>query len=250
MNKPQTMLRFLWQIMRPYRGWLFLMFQATIIGSTYHVVNNYAIKMVIDAFSTDTLMLNAHLTWAIVVFIAAQIGLDITWRLSEFASWHAVPYIHRALLLQTYDYVQHHSYTYFQNHPSGTIISKIKGVLDGFEQSFDQLHHQIGRHFLTTLFLILSLLLINIQVFWFMLIWCGIIVSIVYPLSRKLSTLTAQMSESKHLAMGLFSDNILNIFSLFSYAKRQAELLRVKQHLSNITFQMRLKRINSILNYP
>ncbi|MCR9191123.1 MAG: ABC transporter ATP-binding protein/permease [Gammaproteobacteria bacterium] len=231
-TQSQNMSSFLWKIIKPYRWWLLLMFQATIIGSTYHIVNNYALKLIIDAFSLETMADNSHLFIAITVFISAQIGLDVTWRLSDYAGWHSGPYIHRAILSQAYDYIQHHSYAYFQKHPSGMIVSKLKGILDGYQAIFDQIHHQMGRNFLTTVFLIFSLLLINTQVFFFMLVWSVFIVMVMVPMSLKLNRLALDASESKHQVMGLFSDNILNIFSLFAFAKRQEELQRIKSNIS------------------
>ncbi len=228
----RTLTQFIWQVIKPYRWWFLLMFQATIVGSSYHIVNNYAIKLVIDAFSMNTVAESSHLAVAITVFIVAQIGLDVSWRLSEYAGWHADPFIHRAILLQAYDYVQHHSFSYFQSHPSGTIISKLKGILDGYQHVFNQLHHQIGKNFLTTLFLIFSLLLVSTKVFLFMLIWSFAIIGAMYPMSLKLNQLAIRLSESKHRVMGLFSDNILNIFSLFSFAKREEELKRIKKNIS------------------
>ncbi|MCX7091785.1 MAG: ABC transporter ATP-binding protein [Legionellales bacterium] len=208
------------------------MFQATVVGSSYGLVNNYAIKLVIDAFSIQTGAANHHLLIAIIVFVVAQIGLDVSWRLSEYAAWHVDPFVHRSILLRSYDYVQHHSYRYFQNHPSGTIISKLKGILDGFEQIFANLHHKIGCNFLNTVFSIFSLLLVNTTVFLFMLIWSVLVIVIMYPMSLKLNHLSKHMSDSKHTIMGLLSDNILNIFSLFSFAKRQQELLRIKASIT------------------
>ena len=231
-KKPLNIIRFLSPIIHPYRWWYLLMFQATIVGSSYGLVNNYAIKMVVDAFAAPALTENTSMMTAIIVFIAAQIGLDIAWRLSEFAAWHVEPFVNRSILLRAYDYVQHHSWHYFQNHPSGTIISKLKGILDGFEKIFANLHHKIGCNFLNTVFSTLSLLLVNTKVFLFMLVWSIGVIAIMYPMSLKLNRLSNQMADSKHQIMGVFSDNILNIFSLFSFAKRRQELLSIQANIS------------------
>ena len=214
-QKFSTISQFLSPILKPYFWWYVLMFQATIVGSSYGVFNNYAIKMVIDAFSLPDLAINIKLFAAIVIFIVAQIGLDVSWRLSEYASWHVEPFVNRTILLQAYDYIQHHSYRYFQNHPTGTVISRLKGILDGFEQVFANVHHKIGCNFLNTLFSIFSLLLVNVAVFLFMFVWSLLVIAIMYPMSLKLNQLSNEMSDSKHNIMGMFSDNILNIFSLF-----------------------------------
>ena len=132
---------FLYPIIRPYRWWFVLMFQATLLTGFYFPMNNYAIKSIVDAFSEHSTLQYSEFILPIVVFILSQIGLDLSWRIHDFASWHAEPYVHRAIILKSYDYIQQHSYSYFQNHPSGMIISKLKGIIDGYENLFSSLCH-------------------------------------------------------------------------------------------------------------
>ena len=223
---------FMWQAIKPYRWWLLLMFQATFISSSYIFINNYAMKLVVDAFS-EAHTAYGDLVYPIALFVMAQIVLDVSWQLSNFAAWHTEPFVHKNILLKSYDYIQHHSYSYFQNHPSGTIISKLKGILDGYDHIFANLHFKIGKSFLTVVISIFSLLLVNRSVFLFILIWSIVLVLVMYPMSLKLNRLSSILTESKHHVMGLFSDNITNIFSLFQFAKRKAELERTKRYLSH-----------------
>lgn len=223
---------FLWPIIKPYRWWFALMFQATILTGFYFPMNNYAIKSIVDAFSEHAVLQYSQLIMPITVFILAQIGLDLSWRLHDIAAWHAEPYVHRAIILNAYDYIQQHSYRYFQNHPSGTIISKLKGIIDGYETLFSSLCHVVGKSFLTVLICIFSLAFINGYIFLFMLIW-GILVSVLtIPMSFKLKRLAEATADNKHSIMGNLSDNILNIFSLFYFSKRKQELLKTRRQIT------------------
>ncbi len=215
--------QFLWQVIKPYRWWYALMFQATIVTAFYFFMNNYAIKLVVDAFASDQVQYH-ELVRPITIFIIAQIALDVAWRFSEFALWHAEPFVHRSIMLKSYDYVQHHSYRYFQNHQSGTIISKLKGIVDGYDKILASLHYKMGKNFLTAMFCVFSLLIVNRTLFIFMLLWSILVIATLGPMSKKLNGLSNKVSDEKHLVMGRFSDNILNIFSLFYFAKRQQEL--------------------------
>ena len=137
------------------------------------------------------------------------------------------------MLLTAYDYVQYHSYSYFQNTPSGTIISKLKGILDGYDSIFSNLHHAVGKHFCVVFVSIFVLLVVNTSVFLFMLIWCILVLVVMFPMAKKLNQLSNESTESKHNVVGLFADNITNIFSLFYFAKRQTELKRANDLISN-----------------
>lgn len=232
-HRTPTAWSFLWQVIKPYRWWYVLMLQAPVLTAFYIFANNYSFKLLIDAFSTESTIEYGYLIFPITLFITAQIALDVIWRVSNFAEWKAEPYARRKLLLTAYDYVQYHSYHYFQNTPSGTIISKLKGILDGYDSVFSNLHHIVGKHFCVVLVSIFVLLLINTNVFLFMLIWCVLFIAVMLPMALKLNRLSNEAAESKHHVIGMFSDNITNIFSLFYFAKRQTELKRAKDLMSN-----------------
>lgn len=232
-SQSPTAWQFLWQIIKPYRWWYALMFQAPVLTAFYIFANNYSLKLLIDNFSTESLIEYHHLMFPITLFIIAQVALDVVWRISNFAEWKAEPKARKRLLLTAYDYVQYHSYRYFQNTPSGTIISKLKGILDGYDSVFSNLHHVVGKHFCVVVVSIFVLLIVNSSVFWFMLSWCILFVAIMLPMALKLNNYSNEAAESKHHVIGLFADNITNIFSLFYFAKRQLELKRASDLMDN-----------------
>ncbi|MGL5742921.1 MAG: ABC transporter ATP-binding protein [Legionella sp.] len=226
---------FLWQVIKPYRLWYLLMFQAPVFTAFYIFANNYSFKLLVDAFSSETIRSSHQLLFPIGLFISAQIALDVFWRISDFAEWKAEPYARQRLLSSAYNYVQYHSYHYFQNTPSGTVISKLKGLLDGYDSVFANLHHIVGKHFCVVVVSIFVLLVVNVSVFCFMFAWCVLVMAIMLPMALKLNKLSNSTAESKHQVIGSISDNITNIFSLFYFAKRRAEHQRV-QDLMTVDF--------------
>lgn len=226
------------------------MLQAPVLTAFYVFANNYALKLLVDAFSTNAPIEYSHLAFPIAVFITAQIALDVIWRVSNFAEWNCEPFARRKLLATAYDYVQYHAFSYFQNTPSGTIISKLKGILDGYDAVFANLHHIVGKHFCVVVVSIFVLLIVNTSVFLFMFIWCILFIIIMLPMALKLNQLSNAAAERKHEVIGLFSDNITNIFSLFYFAKRQAELKRAKELMSRhyVPSQVRLYKYDFKFN--
>lgn len=218
---------FLWQVIKPYRWWYVLMLQAPLFTAVYIFANNYSLKLLVDAFSIETINSYSPLFFPITLFVVAQVSLDLFWRLSDFAEWKAEPYARQRLLSIAYDYVQYHSYNYFQNTPSGTVISKLKGILDGYDSVFANIHHIAGKHFCVVLVSVFVLMVVNLSVFFFMLGWCVLVMVLMLPMALKLNALSNSAAESKHQVMGIFADNITNIFSLFYFAKRRAESKRI-----------------------
>lgn len=228
-----TIWTFMWGIIRPYRWWYILILQAPVVSAFYVFANNYSLKLLIDAFSIKTTTNYSHLLYPIGLFIAAQISLETAWRIYNFAVWKTQPFVQRKLLLDVYDYVQYHSYNYFQNTPSGTIISKLKGISDGYNSIFENLTYKAGKNLCVVVLSILVLLLVNKMVALIMFIWCVIVLSILFPMTLKLNQFSNEAAESKHQVIGLFSDNITNIFALFYFSKRKQELKRADLCMSH-----------------
>jgi len=231
-NKP-TASQFLWSVIKPYKWWYALMFQAPIMTAFYVFANNYSLKLLIDAFSNTINIQYWNLVYPITLFIVAQILLDVVWRVSNFAEWSAEPYVRKQLLLNAYDYIQYHSYRFFQNTPSGAVVSKLKGIIDGYDVIYSSLHHTMGIAFCIVFILTISLLFVSVPVFLFMVVWCIVCFIIFYPMGLKLNQLSSDTAESKHQVLGLFADNLTNIFSLFYFSKRKQELKRAAEFIDN-----------------
>ncbi|MBA2650870.1 MAG: ABC transporter ATP-binding protein [Tatlockia sp.] len=229
---PPTIWQFLWSIIKPYKWWYLLIFQAPVVTAFYVFANNFSLKLLLDAFSKEQRLDYGHLAYPIALFIAAQITRDVVWRLSNIAKWNAEPFVRRKLLLEVYDYIQYHSYRYFQNTQSGIIISKMKGILDNYDAIFSSLLHTVGKNFAVVVVSIFVLLLVNTTVFFFLLIWCIMVIAVLYPMALNLNRLSNESAESKHQVIGLFADNITNIFSLFYFAKREVELKKASEFMS------------------
>lgn len=218
---------FLWSVIKPFKWYYAVMLIAPILGAFYDFANNYAIKLVVDAFSSDVEVTYRSLFWPIAIFISAQVMLDLLWRGADIAEWRSEPYVRRSILLQVYDYVQHHPYHFFQNTRSGTITSKIKGILDGYDNFWASMHHEFTPKVANTIVLTATLSVVNVKVCLFVFVWGICFFFIMYRFSTitdKLSFITATY---RHNIFGLIADNISNIFTIFSFATRKQEIKRL-----------------------
>lgn len=241
-----TLWAFFWGIIKPYRWWYLLILQAPIVSALYLFANNYSLKLLVDAFTTAKPGHYSPLFYPIALFIGAQIVLESAWRLFNLGVWKTQPYVQKELFLSSYDYVQYHSYTYFQNTPSGSIVSKLKGIVDGYVSLFENLSYKAGKNLCVVVVSILVLFLVNTFVALFMFFWCTIVLAILVPMTLKLNRLSNLAAESKHQIIGRFSDNISNIFSLLYFSKRKQELRRAALDISHdfIPKQLQLERYN------
>ena len=223
---------FFWQHIKPYK-WLYLvMLLASFISSFYSFAYNYAIKLFLDTMAISAPLTYYNILFPIILFIGALLTLDIIWRISDIARWKSEPYVRRSILLESYDYVQHHSYIFFQNNFTGILSSKLKGLLDGYDKFWIEMHHGFFLRFLKSTVGLYALSIINFYLGLFVLIWSVIYVFIVYKLSTKLNELSSKETESRYSLIGKISDKISNITSIFAFASKDRELKALDDQVS------------------
>lgn len=186
--------------------------------------NNYPIKLFLDAFSKNPNVIYSDLLYPICFFLVSQAFYDVIWRVSGVAEWLAEPQVRRKILLTSYDYIQYHSYTFFQNHLSGSITSKVKGILDGYDKFWAEMHHGLALKCFMALVGIVSLIFWNVAFGLFMVIWAVFFTFAMALMAKKSKRLSYEENESKHKVIGKLSDCFSNISSLFMFSSRKREL--------------------------
>lgn len=199
------------------------MLMAPLIGSFYPFAYNYAIKLFVDIMAQPGPLTYSALTTPLLIFLVAQLSLEFVWRISNIAEWRSEPYVRRSILLKSYDYVQHHSYTFFQNNFTGTISSKLKGILDGYDKFWAEMHHGLMLRLFKSIVNLSVLFIVNVNLGLFIFIWAICYVPIMYKLSLRLNTLSFDETETRHNIIGQISDKVSNIISLFSFSSRKRE---------------------------
>lgn len=220
-------LSFFWAHIKPYKWFYALMLLAPVVSSFHPWVYNYSIKLFLDAMVVDEPLRYGDIVLPIILFVASQFFLDFVWRISDVAAWKCEPYVRRSILLESYDYVQHHSYQFFQDNFTGSVSSKIKGILDGYDRLWEELHRGLFQKVFRCIISIIALGFVNIKLGLFFLIWGIVYVPIMSKMSKKLNELSFNETESRHSLIGQISDKITNIISLFSFAGRKKEFKKL-----------------------
>ena len=228
----KSIFSFFWYHIKPYK-WLYVtMLIAPVLSSVYPFAYNYAVKLFIDAMTVDQGITYRAILFPIVLFIAAHLALDIVWRISSIAEWKSEPYVRKSILLNSYDYVQHHSYTFFQNTFTGLLSSKIKGLLDGYDHFWSEMHHGLFPRILKTIVNLGALIFINQTLGLIIFAWAIVFFVTISILSKRLNNLIFLETESRHELIGRISDKLMNIISLLSFSTRKYELKLLDKKIS------------------
>lgn len=222
--KKKSLKNFLWEVIKPYKWHYFTMLMAAILGGFYDFANNYSLKLIIDGFSKEG---DQNLFFPIALFIFGQVMLDVVWRTSDVAQWRSEPYVRKEILTRVYDQVQHKPFQFFQNTHSGTITSQIKGILDGYDNFWSNIHHEFLPRLSNTIILTATLAIVNVKVCLWVSLWAVCLFVVMFYFSVVLDRLSFINSNHRHKILGLFSDNVSNIFTVLSFSTRKYERTRL-----------------------
>lgn len=219
----RDIIKFFWGHIKPYRWHYAVMLSAPILGAFYPFAYNYAIKLFLDAMASSDKLAYSQILFPIGLFLFIQFALDFIWRVSNVAEWKAEPYVRRSILLDSYNYVQHHSFGFFQDNFTGAVSSKLKGLLDGYDKFWAEIHHGLFSKLMKCVINLTALAIVDGPLCLAVLLWGSVYVPIMTWLSKRLNQLSFDETESRHELIGAISDKVSNIISIFSFSARKRE---------------------------
>ena len=230
------MLNFFWPIIKPYKWYYLLMFQSQIIGPFYYIIAGYSLKLIVDIFAAQNVAYK-DLFYPMYLYIGSALVHEIVSRIGQFGWMKSQPFIRVGITTKAFDCVQNYSYSFFQNTHSASIISKIKGITDGYTNIWQVIYFRLSNSLLQIIITIFALAFVNIWIFIFIMIWSLLFITIMMSFSIKIKKLSKITTDSKHKSAGLIGDNITNIFSVFSFASKKRDLENIENFLTKDTAQ-------------
>ena len=228
----KQILQYFWEEMKPYKWWYLLLFQTLLFSPLHTIIINYSSKLLIDRIIETPVFDIAKFYLPIFLYIFAEVYINIVWRLSNFAGMNCVPQTLNAIHLKSYNYVTHHSYKFFTENLSGSIISKIDGIVNGFSNLRDGIHFRLGGAISNIIIYAIAIIWVAPKLGAVIILWAIPLFFIVKKLALKLGEANKNESDARHEARGLIADRITNIFNLFNFAARKRELEKLEAHIN------------------
>ena len=224
----QSVARFMWQSIYKYRFYYAFILVAPIIGALEKPIIYYAFKLMVDAVNLMKTADYTHLGKPVAIYFSILIVSALFWRLSLMVLWKSEPYVQRDVVMRSLQQILSYRYTFFQNTSGGSIVSKIKGLLDGFTDLWSQIQYGITYWLCSTLATAASIFWVSPKLGIIILLWSLAYVAINNTLVRKINKLSEEVNNAKHAIIGEISDNISNVHSIKLFASRETESQRIK----------------------
>ncbi|MDQ5921985.1 MAG: ATP-binding cassette, subfamily bacterial [Pseudomonadota bacterium] len=224
---------FFWQSISKYRVYYILMLIAPVMGACYKPIVYYAIKMMIDIITTAQNLSLRMLMPPLLIYVVADLVLSGLWRSSQVFLWKSEPYVQQGILLRALQKLLSYHYHFFQNTASGSLISKIKGLFDGYTELWAQLYYGVTFWILASITTGFSILWINLKLGGILAAWSVMYIIINYFLSKRINQLSQLQNNAKHVVIGELADSISNIHSVKLFATRKYEYNRLKNKIAS-----------------
>ncbi len=237
---PKTLFAFLWHFIKPYRFTFFGMLFAVTFYAILTSLNPYLMKLIIDGVlahehSNESLFLAVLVP--VVLFILVYQAMDFTWAFYDYFKLKTLPKVREDIINKMFQYMQGHSYSYFQRQFSGSLSNKVADMARGAESVISQTVEPIFSQIMTLIIACISMFLVNPLSSIVLLLWSLVFLGIAYMFYKKTLIYSAEFSESNSVCMGKLVDSVTNIISAKLFARSEYE----RKYLAKYVRESRLK---------
>ena len=239
----QTLFPFILHYVRPYKGAAFVFVLMAIAAGFWGPVNAFLLKQIVDAAKHAPLKDSSLIVWPSVLIVVNFIVLDnFTWRgIGLLNRWYQ-PLIKNNILSDTFAYLTHAPFRFFQNKLSGRLSNQVTLLADQIE-SILEVHVP---HFLRGAFLfmaaLLGLLSVDVRFFVVMTIWFVVFFVLSLVMSQKLVHFSDKHAARESQTAGQLVDGLSNIHNVRLFANSQYEVKRLSRYLDKAKMAYRQVR--------
>ncbi|PCJ29415.1 MAG: multidrug ABC transporter ATP-binding protein [Rickettsiales bacterium] len=171
--------------------------------------------------------------WVIIYALWWE-GLNILWRVYDYAYLKIMPKIKAQVIDEFYDHIQHHSHEFFQNNLAGDISNRITEASRSLEMVFAFANEKIIRKLSVILFAMLTLYSVHIIIASIFLAWVVLFVGSSLLFARTINNYSTIYGKDKALVAGKIVDSISNISAIRMFASHRFERRYITTHLTSL----------------
>src|SRR3989344_9630349 len=218
--------KYVWPQMKKYRLSFFIVFFAYGVATLLdNILKPYIYKEIIDSIVSGS---DANLILARIINFALWVALiilthQVLYRVGDYANAYFESKTMKGLYDYTFDKLLMHSYSFFSNNFSGSIVAKTKRFARSFEIFQDTLSFQIWFS-LVNIAGILFVLFIKVPLLGFIfLAWSIIYIFITVLFTRKKIVFDVRKAAADSVVTGKLADVLTNILNIKIFSGRREE---------------------------
>lgn len=219
--------RIFWQHARKYPWALFSLFLAIIGANVAEAVGPYLYKQLFNLLASKTASVDTVMA---VVFQILLVGVAswFFWRLATFINSYFQPHVMRDILNTCFRYLHGHSFNFFANNFSGSLVKKVGRFERAFEDITDYMYWNMLPAFLRMTLILTVIYFISHLLAFLLFVWCVIYIAFSYGYARyklKYDIANAELDTRVGARMADTVTNNINL-KLFSGMSTETESFR------------------------
>ena len=231
---PRSLLAFIYHFVKPHKGAAILFISIALLAGLWGPLNTWLLKYIVDASSVASLGDVSFLIWPAVFLVLNFIVFDnVTWRSIGWLNRKYQPLIKNKILSETFSYVAHAPFSFFQERLSGRLASQLTILADNIERMLDNNMPMFLRAFSLLIFALIGMWSVDVLFFLILMGWFIVFFYVSYITSKKLVPLSDKHAACESINSGQFVDSLSNINNVRMFANSKFEVTRLSDFLIN-----------------
>ena len=233
-NLTKQTLRIFWEHTKRYRG-LFIVAVFGIVGaSATRLYEPFLYKRFFDTLTTPHAQAGSLVHVLYLILIINAIGW-ILHRFDAYATMHGESKVMTDLVNTCFEYLHQHSYSFFNNNFSGSLVRKINRYSKSYEDIADQFTNEMSQTLLRILGIIIVLMFYHITLGLIVLAWTVIFLTFNYYYSMWKLKFDMERSLQDTKVTGQLADTVTNNINLKLFGGRVRENSWFRQLTDDLT---------------
>lgn len=231
---PKTFLKFIIYFVKTYKSAAILFVCTALLAGLWGPLNTWLLKYIVDGSSAVSQGDASFLIWPAVFLVLNFIVFDnVTWRSIGWLNRHYQPLIKNRILSETFSYVAHAPYSFFQEKLSGRLASQLTILADNVERILENNIAMFLRAFSLLIFALIGMWFVDVRFFLILIAWFVVFFCVSYTISKKLVALSDDHAACESINSGQFVDTLSNVNNVRMFANSQFEVHRISQFLTD-----------------
>lgn len=235
---PSTLPQFVWRYLKNRKLYLAGFVLIAIIWAIEMSLSPYLLKLIIDGVvnnpQNQTAMLTAILTPAVIYF-SMSIIINLTFRFHDYLNLRLFPEINAAVYKDMFIYLMNHSYTFFQNHFTGSLARKIFDMSQGVERIISTIKVAVFPRIIALIISSVTLFIFVKPIFGIILFtWTIIFVFTSYIVTKGSETIAREEAEETAKLGGVVVDSVSNSISAKLFSNIDKEVSYLDKYLNKL----------------
>lgn len=220
-DKLSFLVAFLWQIVRPFRVWVWVMLSVGALWAVQMSWRPYVLKIILDRTTAGASA--AMLLWPTIGFLLLSFSMHFIWRIYDW-SWLKLDgplKRHTGVLLM--NRMMRHAHPFFQENASGNQGAKILDIMSGIPDLVRIVSDPFFAHTIALMVAVITIWTVHSWLAVALTLWCIFAIWTSLSFSKQAQPMSRRYAEKRASVLGTMVDLLTNMLNVRFFTSRSQE---------------------------